>query len=393
MDATGRGDVADSGPDALRARAEEAANRLADDSRGALTAKETVELLHDLRVHQIELEMQNDELRRTQEALEASRERYFDLYDLAPVGYITISEKGLILEANLAAAELLSLPRTALVRRRLTELVCSDDQDAYYLHLRALFTSCEPQTCELRLVRDDSSLVSVQMEGSLSSDGAGADRVCRATITDISDLKLAEEALKAGAARLRETLHQTVRAMGAIMDMRDPFTVTHQRRAARLADAIAVKMGLDDDRREGLRLAGDVYEVGKLGVPVEIVGKPGPLNETERGLMQQHAATGSDILAGIGFDRPVAAIVRQHHERLDGSGYPEGLHGDDILLEARILAVADVVEAMTAQRPYRPAGSIGEALAEVRSKAGTLFDTAAVAACENVFAAGFSMDH
>jgi PAS domain S-box-containing protein len=380
------------GPDAtLRARAEEAVGRSA--GRAESTPEDGGELLlYELRVHQIELEMQNDELRRTQEALEASRERYFDLYDLAPVGYFTIGENGSILEANLTAAAVLGVPRSSLVQRRFVELICREDQDVYYLYRRALCESGAPQSCELRLVRGDSTVVWVQAEGTVSPDGEPGDRVYRTTISDIGDLKRAEEALRAAAERLRETLHETIRAMGEIMSMRDPYTVEHQRRAARLADAIAVEMDLDDGRREGLRLAGEVYEVGKLGIPVEILNKPGALTPTERGVMQQHARAGRDILAGIAFEQPVATIVGQHHERLDGSGYPEGLKGAEILLESRVLAVADIVAAMTADRPYRPAHSVEHTLAHVRAQAVKLLDPAVVAACEGAFQKGFGFD-
>ncbi len=206
---------------------------------------------------------------------------------------------------------------------------------------------------------------------------------------DVTERMEAAEALAASAERLRATLHDTVRAMGAIMELRDPYTGAHQRRVTQLAVAMAEVMGLSAEQLEGLRLAGEAHDAGKIGVPAEILSRPGKLSPMELGLMQRHPEIGCEILSGIKFEQPVAAIVAQHHERLDGSGYPNGLKGDEILLEARILAVADVVEAMVSHRPYRAALGMDAALAEVREGAGIRYDAGAVAACEEVMAAGF----
>jgi response regulator RpfG family c-di-GMP phosphodiesterase len=202
----------------------------------------------------------------------------------------------------------------------------------------------------------------------------------------------AEEALAESSERLRVALHDTVHAMGAVVELRDPYTSGHERRVTGLAVAIADAMGLDERAVETIRLAGEVHDVGKIGVPAEILSKPGALTTIERNLITQHPVLGYEILKPIAFDGPVAEAVRQHHERSDGSGYPQGLTGDDILLEARILAVADVVEAMASHRPYRPAFGTQIALAEVRNGAGTRYDRDVVAACEQVFAAGFELD-
>lgn len=206
---------------------------------------------------------------------------------------------------------------------------------------------------------------------------------------DITDRRRAEEDLAAGAERLRTALHDTVRSMGAVVALRDPYTGDHEQRVTLLADAIAASMGLQEARREGLHLAGQVHDIGKIGVPAEILAKPAQLTAMEYELIKQHPARGADLLAQIAFEQPVAEIVHQHHERLDGSGYPQGLAGNEIMLEARILAVADVVEAMASHRPYRAALGIETALAEVRRGAGTLYDPEVVATCERVVADGF----
>jgi len=210
-----------------------------------------------------------------------------------------------------------------------------------------------------------------------------------AVFEDISERRQAVEALQLSAARLRRTVEGTVEAMGATIAARDPYTAGHEKRVTELAVAIAADMDRDEAAIESVRLAGLVHDVGKLTVPAEILNKPSLLTPIEFELIKGHAAAAHEILKPIDFEHPVADIVAQHHERQDGSGYPAGLKDDEILPEARILAVADVVEAMASHRPYRAALGIEAALEEVRSGAGTRYEAAAVAACERVFAHGF----
>jgi len=200
----------------------------------------------------------------------------------------------------------------------------------------------------------------------------------------------AEEHQEESALELRGQLSDTVKAMGAIVGLRDPYTAAHEHRVTLLALAIAERLGLDEERREGLALAGEVHDIGKIAVPAEILTKPSRLSAVEFTLISMHAETGREILSTINFRQPVADIVAQHHERLDGSGYPEGLKGHEVLQEARILAVADVVEAMASHRPYRPGLGLDAALDEVRTGAGVKYDVAVVEACQQVFAEGFS---
>lgn len=213
-----------------------------------------------------------------------------------------------------------------------------------------------------------------------------------AYVRDITERKLAAAALEESAVRLRATLNDTVRVMGEIVGLRDPYTASHERNVTRLAGAIAAELGLDGEAREGLVLACEVHDIGKIAVPAEILSKPSALTAMERRIVEEHPVVARSVLSGIRFPQPVADIVGQHHERLDGSGYPNALSGSAILPEARILAVADVVEAMASHRPYRPALGIEAALAEVRDGAGVRYDAEAVAACERVMAAGFDID-
>jgi len=194
---------------------------------------------------------------------------------------------------------------------------------------------------------------------------------------DVTEIRRAEQELAASAVQLELTLEGAVAALGATTELRDPYTAGHQRRVAELACAIAHTLGWDDARLESLRIAALLHDIGKIILPAEILAKPGRLSEIEMQLIRQHAAAGAEIVGSIGFERDVAEMIRQHHERLDGSGYPAGLRDEEILPEARILAVADVVEAMISHRPYRPAFPIDVAMSELEEGAGSRYDAAA----------------
>src|SRR5665648_1085720 len=198
---------------------------------------------------------------------------------------------------------------------------------------------------------------------------------------DITADRVVEEELAQQREHLHRTLTSVIDIAGNIVEMRDPYTAGHQRRVAELAVRMAQDLGMSDSQVADIRVAGLLHDVGKAGVPAEILAKPGLLSEVEFNLIKQHPASGFDILEAIDFGRPVAEMVLQHHERLDGSGYPRGLAGADILPEARILAVADVVEAMSSHRPYRAALGVKAALAEIREHAGVKYDADVAAAC------------
>ncbi len=187
---------------------------------------------------------------------------------------------------------------------------------------------------------------------------------------------------------LKKRLHQSFRILNGIVhalslsiEARDPYTAGHQERVSNLAGAIAEEMGLERDKVIGIRMAGKIHDLGKIAVPAEILSKPGKLSGIEFSLIKTHSEVGYNILSEIEFPWPIAEIVHQHHERIDGSGYPKGLAGGDILLEARIMAVADVVEAVASHRPYRPALGIEIAADEIRKHKGTSYDPGVVDAC------------
>jgi len=185
--------------------------------------------------------------------------------------------------------------------------------------------------------------------------------------------------------RLEASMEATVQAIAGTVEMRDPYTAGHQQRVAQLAVAVARELGMAESDVHGLYLASIVHDLGKIHVPAEILSKPGRLSRIEYELIKTHATAGFELLKSVDFPWPIAQIVSQHHERLDGSGYPHGLAGDEILLHARIMAVADVVEAMASHRPYRPALGIAAALAEIEENQGRLYDSQVVAACVRLF--------
>ena len=194
-----------------------------------------------------------------------------------------------------------------------------------------------------------------------------------------------EQMVAARTFQLKQALDGIVHAIAATVEIRDPYTAGHQLRVARLAHAIAKEMELSEFKAEGIRIAGTVHDLGKISVPAEILSRPGRLTEAEFSIIKTHSQTGYNILKDIEFPWPIAQIVLQHHERMDGSGYPQGLSGEGILLEARILAVADVVEAMASHRPYRPSLGLDRALEEIRGNKGTLYDPEVVDVCLKLF--------
>jgi PAS domain S-box-containing protein/putative nucleotidyltransferase with HDIG domain len=205
------------------------------------------------------------------------------------------------------------------------------------------------------------------------------------TIKDVTERKRVEEKLQQSFNRLHKTLEGTVNTLSSIAEKRDPYTAGHQQMVTKLAMAIAKEMNLPEERVRCIRVAALLHDIGKLSIPAEILAKPGQMTETEMSLIKVHAQAGYDILKTIEFQWPIAAIVLQHHERLDGSGYPNGLAGDKICLEARIIGVADVVESIASHRPYRPLIGIDKALEEISKHKDSFYDPAVVDACVRLF--------
>lgn len=209
---------------------------------------------------------------------------------------------------------------------------------------------------------------------------------------NITESKLAGLELEDSMQKLRTALDNTIKAMALTVESRDLYTAGHQRRATNIARAIAQEMNLSQDQVDGIRMAGVIHDLGKISIPAEILSKPGKISDTEFSMIKEHPQRGYEILKGIDFQWPIADIVRQHHERINGSGYPQGLIGDKILLEARVIMVADVIEAMASHRPYRASLGIEAAIDEITRNQGVLYDSDVVDASVNLYQSGFQFN-
>jgi putative two-component system response regulator len=191
--------------------------------------------------------------------------------------------------------------------------------------------------------------------------------------------------LQSSVDNLKRAMEQTVNALATAMEKRDPYTVGHQQRVSRLACAIAQETGFPQEEVEGIRIAGLLHDIGKISIPTDILNKPGRISQYEYMLIQEHPQSGYEILKDIRFEQPIVEVILQHHERVNGSGYPHGLKGKKIMVEAKIMAVADVVEAMASHRPYRPSLGIDKALEEITGNRGVLYEPKIVDACLALF--------
>lgn len=289
-----------------------------------------------------------------------------------------------IVFANQAYADILGYTREEIVAKNLRELLAPGELDKV-LAETAKRREGQASVYELAMRRKDGEIRQIRVSAVPWRDPAGTFIGTIGAIVDITEEKRIEAERRDATARLRRAVEKTIQAITTMAELRDPYTAGHQRRVARLAAAIARHLGLDDEKVQGIYLAGVIHDIGKVAVPAEILSKPGRLEKAEFHLIQAHCTTGYDILKEIEFPWPIAQIVLQHHERLDGSGYPGGLRGPDILPEARIIAVADVVEAMASHRPYRPALGVQAALAEIRQNVGRLYDPEAAEICARLF--------
>jgi putative nucleotidyltransferase with HDIG domain len=202
---------------------------------------------------------------------------------------------------------------------------------------------------------------------------------------EVESQKKSEEDFRGGLKRLRKVMEGTIQALSLVVETRDPYTARHQKRVAHLACAIADEMGLPEDQINSVLIAGAIHDIGKIYLPAEILNKPGQLNGSEYSIIMNHPQVGYDILKKVEFPWPVAKIVLQHHERMNGTGYPYGLEGEEIMLEARILAVADAVEAMSFERPHRKELGVGKALDEISRERDLAYDIDVVNACLRLF--------
>ena len=321
-----------------------------------------------------------------QAALDASEPKFATAFRTSPYAInITRMTDGRYIDVNDGFLAMTGYTRQEVLDRTSIELEVWDDAADRDRMVTGLVDAGAVENLETLFRRKDgSTLVGLMSARVMDIDG----EACVLTVTrDISEGKLAEEALRTSNARLEGMVRDVAEAMGRIVESRDPYTQGHQERVAELSRLIGAEMGLTASELDTLQMAALVHDVGKLAIPAEILNKPGALSSIEFSLINVHSEKGYEILKDIDFGAPIAEIVLQHHERMDGSGYPNGLLGNEIYAEARILFVADVVEAMASYRPYRPAVGLEPALAEISTKP-EKYDADVVSACLILHARG-----
>ncbi len=346
------------------------------------TKKQLIDELAELRQRVTELETSESRHERIEEALRQSEEELRAIFDGARDGIMVLDKMGSVVRINKYILEIGGYTEDELVGKRIDvlEMVPSESM----AKILAAFDKLEKgqdvppyeievyvKTGEKRLSEVHSSLVKQ------SGRVVGIVGIMR----DVTERKRDEEILRQSIEKLQSAMEGTVHALASTTERRDPYTAGHQQRVAQLACAIAQEMNLPEEQIGGIRVAGSLHDIGKMYVPAEILSRPGRITDIELSLIKIHPQVGHDILETVEFPWPVAQIVLQHQERLDGSGYPAGLKGEEILLEARILAVADVVEAMSSHRPYRPTRGHDKTLEEISQNKGILYDPEVVDAC------------
>jgi PAS domain S-box-containing protein len=324
------------------------------------------------------------ERKRAEEALRESEDKYKSLVNNVPDIIFTIDLEGKITFVSQRWKEILGYESAETINMNILNFVQEEDRQRAMESIQKGLTGEKITSFQIPIITKSGEKLFFECSFSrVYKDVAvvGA----QGTAVDITGQKQAEEERKQSFERMRKVLGATVHSISQIVEMRDPYTSGHQQRVSDLARSIATEMGLSADRRDFIRTASSIHDIGKISIPSEILIKPTKLTDLEFSLIKTHSQSGYDILKDIEFPWPVANVILQHHERMDGSGYPQGLKGDDILLEARILAIADVVESMASHRPYRPALGIEVALEEIEKNKGNLYDNTVVDACLKLF--------
>jgi PAS domain S-box-containing protein len=329
------------------------------------------------------------ELKKAHWKLEEQERQYRTLFENAGEGILGLSREGLVQVANPKLEEMLGYTRGGIEGKAFLDFVVPAMHKTVMACFRVVGQG-SPHEIDLDLLHRKGTPVPTHVKAAPAGDGTSGEISCVGLFEDRRQIKKVEQKLRDQSSLLRKVWHQTIAVLSTVVEARDPYTAGHQRRVRQLALAISREMDLNPKQRAGLNIAALVHDIGKISIPSEILSKPGPLTPIELRLIKEHSRAGYEILSPIDFPWPIAEIVYQHHEAIDGSGYPRELKGGEILLEARILAVADTVEAISSHRPYRPALGTEYALRELQNLTGLKYDPDVVAACCRVFENGFA---
>jgi PAS domain S-box-containing protein len=321
-------------------------------------------------------------------ALEKSREseeRYKALFDRSLDLVYIFDFDGCFIDANAAALNRLGYTSEEIHSLNFASLLSEDQLPLAFKSLQEIKeTGVQKELEEFSLRRKDGTCIYVETQGSIVIS-KGNPVAIQSIARDITERKQSEEKLQQTLDSLKKAVGTTIQVLVSALESRDPYTAGHQFRSAHLACAIAMEMGLAQEKIDGILMAGSIHDIGKLSIPSEILSKPTKLTNIEFSLIKEHSQCGYEMLKYVESPWPLAEIVHQHHERMNGSGYPRNLKGDEIIMEARIMAVADVVEAMASHRPYRAALGIEVALDEIMKNKGILYDDVVSDACLKLF--------
>jgi len=323
------------------------------------------------------------ERRQAEEVLQDSEEQYRLVVENAKESIIIIQDRKLVF-VNRAFIGMVGYSKEILTSKSFTDFIHPDDLNMVIgHHIKRLKGEEVPPVYSFRVIAQDGTVIWCEINATVIQ-WKGKPATLN-FLNNITERRKAEVKLQQTLDSLKKAVGATIQVMVSAVEMRDPYTAGHQLRAANLACAIATEMELPQDKIDGLRMAGSIHDIGKLSIPAEILSKPTKLTNIEFSLIKEHSQIGYDMLKDVESSWPLAQIVYQHHERMDGSGYPRNLKGDEILMEARIMAVADVVEAMASHRPYRPSLGIDAALTEIEKNKGILYDNTVADACLRLF--------
>lgn len=343
------------------------------------TKEQLLNELVELHRRVAELESLHSQYQRAEEALRHNEEELRTIFDGARDGIVVLDTMGRVVRVNKYVLEVGGYLEEELVDRQIDtlEMFPSESMERILSAFARLETGEDMPPYEIEVDLKSGERRFAEIHSSLLRRNGRVVGIV-GLLRDITERKQASE-------KLQRAMEGTVEALISTTERRDPYTAGHQQRVAQLAYAIAAEMDLPGEQIEGIRVAGSIHDVGKIYVPAEILSKPGPITAMEFSLIKIHPQVGHEILKVVDFPWPVADIVLQHQERWDGSGYPAGLEGEEIMLEARILAVADVVEAVSSHRPYRPSHGVPEALQEISRNRGVLYYPEAVDAGMRLF--------